>query len=114
MFDLRRPCITCPFRKGVGETFMLPPARLKEIKYGIGFQCHKTLDYTHWGNRRKRAGKNPQQCVGLMAVLQREGPRHTHAMMQLAERFGMDLSGLDPHHEAYDSWADVLKAHAQP
>lgn len=108
MFDLTRPCVDCPFRKGVGDHFQL--RRLDEIFKQDAFQCHKTVDYSNWHNARKRQGDKPQQCAGLMAVLAREGKPNT--IMQVAERWGyLDLAALDSQHEAYESWADVLKAH---
>ena len=110
MFDLKRPCNNCPFRKGVGETFQLSLGRLLEIKRADAFQCHKTVDYGEWIDVYKRQGDRPQQCAGLMAVLAREGK--TNTIMQVAERFGrLDLDTLDPLNEAYASWAAVLDAH---
>jgi hypothetical protein len=110
MFDLKRPCKDCPFRKGVGETFQLSVGRLREIKRGDAFQCHKTVDYSEWIDVHKRQGDRPQQCAGLMAVLARENAANT--IMQVAERFGrLDLDTLDPLGEAYASWAAVLDAH---
>ena len=110
MFDLKRPCMNCPFRKGQGEYFQLPRLRLREIRRGDAFQCHATVDYDHFDDPHKRSGDRPQQCAGLMAVLARENA--TNTIMQIAERFGcLDLAALDPNHEAYESWADVIKAH---
>ena len=43
MFDLKRPCKTCPFRKGQGSRFQL--RRLSEIRRATSFQCHSTVDY---------------------------------------------------------------------
>lgn len=110
MFDLKRPCNNCPFRKGQGEHFQLSRPRLREIRRGDAFQCHKTVDYEHFDNPEKRAGDRPQQCAGLMAVLLREN--RMNSIMQVAERIGgVDFSGVDPDNEAYESWADVLAAH---
>lgn len=108
MFDLKRPCSSCPFRKGVGETFMLRPDRLREIRDAVAFQCHKTVDYSG-EDGRGAPGDRPQQCAGLMAVLEREG--RENQIMQVARRLGADLSGLDPDGEAYESWAAVERAH---
>ena len=84
--------------------------RLREIATGPAFQCHKTVDYAHWNDRRKRQGDRPQQCAGLMAVLARDGA--DNQIMQLAQRLGsLDTAALDPKREAYATWADVLKAH---
>jgi hypothetical protein len=110
LFSLRSPCSNCPFRKGVGETFQLSRPRLREIKNGVAFQCHKSVDYDNWDDDVKRQGNKPQQCAGLMAVLAREGK--TNNIMQIAERFGhLDLTKLDPRNEAYSNWREVLKAH---
>lgn len=109
MFDLKRPCVNCPFRKGVGETFRLPVDRLIEIKFATAFQCHRTVDYEHFEDREKRSGDRPQQCAGLMAVLIRE--KRENSIMQVAQRFGVDLSGIDPKNEAYETWDAVLAAH---
>lgn len=108
MFDLKRPCVNCPFRKGQGHLFQLPSERLKEIVEGIAFQCHKTLEFTEDGENNH--GDNPQQCAGLMAVLHKEG-RHNQ-IMQIAERTGF----LNPDdlklEDAYDSLEEVFKAHS--
>lgn len=110
MFDLKRPCVNCPFRKGQGSLFELHPGRLREIRGATAFQCHKTVDYD--APRAGRAGDRPQQCAGLMAVLHRED--EPNQIMQVAERLGaLDPTTLDPGGEAYASWADVLVAHIE-
>lgn len=106
MFDLKSPCVTCPFRKGQGELFSLPRLRLREIKNATAFQCHKTVNYGEFEDR----GDKPQQCAGLMAVLLRE--RQMNSIMQVAYRFGyLKPEKIDPRGEAYQTWGDVLKAH---
>jgi len=110
MFDLKRPCVNCPFRKGQGEFFRLSPERLAEIKAASAFQCHKTVQYDNDGNGAQ--GDNPQQCAGLMAVLARDGD--DNQIMQVAQRLGrLRIEDVDPENEAYASWADVLKAHVR-
>jgi len=109
MFDLKRPCVNCPFRKGQGERFRLPRLRLREIKRGPAFQCHKTVDYSD-GDSDGQPGDRPQQCAGLMAVLHRENEHNQ--IMQVAERIGgITFDNIDPDQEAYASWNDVLCAH---
>lgn len=110
MFDMKRPCVTCPFR--VGQPFALAPARLEEIRRAPAFQCHKTVGYERFDDPMARQGDRPQQCAGLMAVLDREGAHNQ--IMQIAQRLGVDLSGLDPAREAYGSWSEVLAAHRAP
>jgi len=106
MFDLKRPCTTCPFR--IGQTFFLQRGRLEEIRRGSAFQCHKTVDYDNWNTNRQ--GDRPQQCAGLMAVLHRSG--EPNQIMQVAQRLGhLDPTQLDPRREAFASWAAAVAAH---
>lgn len=108
MFKLKRPCANCPFKKGNGENFRLRYDRLEEIRNASAFQCHKTVTYNVDGT--SAPGDKPQQCAGLMAVLHREGKPST--IMQVGQRLSpFDPGQLDPDGEAYDTWADVLKAH---
>lgn len=107
MFDLTRPCVNCPFRRGQGELFRLGHERLTEIFDAPAFQCHKTVDYA---DDEPEAGDRPQQCAGLMAVLFRAG--RANQIMQVAERLGtFDPTMLDPRGEAYGSIAEAVEAH---
>jgi len=108
MFDLKRPCTNCPFRKDKGGLFALHPDRLAEIMTAPAFQCHKTVDYD--ADYDDRAGDRPQQCAGLMAVLHREG--RPNQIMQIAMRISdFDPAALDPKGEAYQSIDEALHAH---
>lgn len=111
MFDLTRPCVNCPFRKGQGELFGMHRERLKEIINAPAFQCHKTVVYGEDDNGETAdSGERPQQCAGLMAVLHRSDK--PNQIMQVAERFGhLDPTKLDPRNEAYASIEDALRAH---
>lgn len=111
MFDLKSPCVNCPFRKGMGSRFQLSPGRLAEIQSATAFQCHKTVHYdAEPDNQAARAGDRPQQCAGLMAVLARED--RPNQIMQIAVRLGaLDVNALDPRAEAYTTWRDVCAAH---
>ena len=107
MFDLKRPCVNCPFRKGVGETFRMPRRRLTEIVGATAFQCHKTVDYS---GDEPGPGDRPQQCAGLMTVLHRAGC--PNQMMQVAQRLGfLDPDQFDPKEEAYASLDEMFEAH---
>lgn len=106
MFDLKRPCMNCPFRKGQGELFGL--RNLDDIFAAPAFQCHKTVDYSI--GDKGRPGDNPQQCAGLMAILHREGK--PNQIMQVGERLDrFDPEQLDPDGEAYMSMTEARKAH---
>lgn len=109
MFDLKRPCVNCPFRKGQGSLFGLHPERLQATIEGPAFQCHKTVDYSE---HAPRPGDRPQQCAGLMAVLHRSG-RHNQ-IMQIAERLtSFDPAAVDPKGEAYASVEEATRAHLE-
>lgn len=111
MFKLRRPCVTCPFKKGQGSLFRLPEGRLEGILAGSAFQCHKTLDYDVMFDMTPAGpGEHPQQCAGLKAVLSRESK--INQIMQVGKRMGhLDPELLDPDNEAYSSLAAAMKAH---
>lgn len=109
MFDRKRPCANCPFRKGMGSSFRLHPQRLEDIRRGPAFQCHKTIDYAQFEDDVRRQGDTPQQCAGLMAVLHAEN--EPNQIMQVAERLGAFDGGQLDSTTAYASWDDVLNAH---
>jgi hypothetical protein len=110
MFDLKRPCAACPFRKGMGKRFGLPCARLREIRRATAFQCHATVDYKAFDDDEKRQGDRPQQCAGLMTLLHRLN--QPNQIMQVAERLGhLNPATLDPKHEVYATWAEAMRAH---
>lgn len=112
MFDLKRPCVNCPFRIGVGSTFALHPERLADIFAAPAFQCHKTVDYENYEDAEARSGDRPQQCAGLMAVLHRSD-RHNQ-IMQVAERLtDFDPATVDPEREAYASIEAATAAHVE-
>lgn len=107
MFDLKRPCKTCPFRKGNGEHLRINGRTLREIVYSPSYQCGRP----DAGDAEFLVGVDrPQQCAGLMAVLHREGL--PNQIMQVAERLGqLDAQALDPANEAYSSVKELLSAH---
>lgn len=105
MFDLRKPCVNCPFRKSQGPLFRLPAERITDIFEATAFECHKTTGVV--GPKRE-----PQQCAGLIALLHKE--QSSNAIMRAA----MILTGYDPGtvdgSEVYDSFTECLAGHAQP
>lgn len=110
MFDLKRPCVNCPFRKGQGSRFRLTLDRLLGVIGGVAFQCHKTVDYRDAEEGGPQPGDRPQQCAGLMAVLHRSG--RDNQIMQIATRLGsLFPEELDPADEAYGSVEEATAAH---
>lgn len=97
MFDLKRPCSNCPFRKSKGALFALHPQRLVDIFDAPAFQCHKTLE-----------GK-AQQCAGLMSVLHKT--QRENAIMKVARQLtNWRPENLD-HSETYDDTEDAMIGH---
>lgn len=110
MFDLKRPCANCPFRKECGKSFRLGTERLEEIFEAVSFQCHKTVDYEHEDDPIRKQGNKPQQCAGLMSLLSRADK--PNQIMQVAERLGyFDPSRLE-HDAVYASLEDAIKDHS--
>jgi hypothetical protein len=109
MFDLKKPCDTCPFRLGNFDDFDFCQERFEEIVNAPSFQCHKTVEYgeDEFGEPITGQGDNPQQCFGLMSVLAKSGLENQ--IMQVAERLGcLDVSKLAESQETY-SGVDELR-----
>lgn len=110
MFRLKRPCSNCPFVKGAGLKFQLGEDRVREIVDSPAFQCHKTVDYDQFDDPVRRQGEHPQQCVGLMGMLLKEGK--PNQITQVAIR----LKALDPEKleldDVYGSLADAIGEHS--
>jgi len=111
MFNLKRPCKTCPFKADQGTSFSLGKSRLEEIFSAIAFQCHSTIDYDSFEDPIARQGDKPQQCAGLMSLLHRDN--RPNAIMQIAERLGyFDGNKLD-HSGVYNSIAECMRDHTK-
>lgn len=114
MFDLKRPCAECPFRRSRAAAYGLRPQRLEDIRTAPAFQCHKTLGSIQMsedaGSVQRHSGDRPQQCAGLMAVLHASG--QPNQIMQVAQRMGVfDAAVIDPT-DTFDDWAAIEIAHA--
>lgn len=100
MFKLHKPCNDCPFRKCNGQRFRLRHERLREIFTSDAFQCHKTSE------------DKPQQCAGLIILLDKEGMENT--ITQIAIRLGeFDLSKLEDRDQVYDTIEDAIIGHTK-
>ena len=113
MFDLKKPCKSCPFLKVNGERFGLSKARLQEIFEGPAFQCHCSVDYSEdiEGNETHGPGDNPQQCKGLMSLLAYEG--QPNQIMQVAERFGECSVESHKCDGTYQTFQEAIEAHGK-
>lgn len=105
MFDLKRPCNDCPFRKTTGHLYQFSRQRITEIVNAAAFQCHKTVDYSN----PDPAGPKPQQCAGLIALLHKEG--RLNQITQVATRMINYDPGSVEADDVYESIDDVMRAH---
>lgn len=100
MFDLKKPCSSCPFLRVNGPNFALRTGRLREIADADAFQCHMTL-YSR-----------PQQCAGLISVLAKSMQANKITVMAQA------LTNYDPGSvdgsETYDSIDETMAEHNRP
>jgi hypothetical protein len=96
MFDLKKPCKSCPFLKE--QNLSVGEKRLHEIIKGLldddrsTFICHNTIDYdkdvdANTGFMEVDAYKGHKQCAGAMIVL--EKMRYMTVGMRIATVMGM-------------------------
>ncbi len=110
MFNLKRPCDSCPFRIGQGEKFQLSQDRLQEIFDAEAFQCHKTVVYgDDDAGPTTEQGDKPEQCYGLMSLLEHEQTSNT--IMRVAYAFRTIKPGEHRSEETYKSFEEAIKAH---
>lgn len=103
MFDYKKPCNDCPFRKTQGSLYRICQDRLNQIFTGPAFECHKTTGAT--GTKHE-----PQQCAGLMALLHREN--RPNQIMQVATRMGyLNPAQIDAT-EVYATLEDAINDHS--
>lgn len=82
-FDLKKPCVDCPFVPGSSTNTTLSEGRIEGIVYDIShndmsFTCHKTLDLP---------SPDQQHCAGAMIYLEKQN--NPNQVMRIAERFGV-------------------------
>lgn len=88
-FDMTKPCVNCPFRKGE-KAVRLRPGRVEEIINSEGiFGCHKTVDYSD-DDGDGRNHEDTQGCVGFMVFMDKQ--RRTNQAQQIGIRLGI----IDP------------------
>lgn len=100
VFDLKRPCKKCPFRRDIHP--FLRRERAEEIAEallsGLNFYCHETVDYDRWEHEDEEGGSEgeycpdgeEQHCAGASMMLWRYGT--PNQMMRICLRLNL----LDP------------------
>jgi hypothetical protein len=102
MFDYKKPCSNCPWRKSQAPNFRLSAWRLEEIFYATAFECHKTV----------HSDKAPQQCVGLIALQAKEQQLNTITRAAIA-LIDYDPTAIDDS-DTFDTLQEAITAHLNP
>lgn len=111
VFDLKRPCIQCPFRTD-GARVPLRPGRAAEIianlvERGESFPCHKTMVH---GEEGLEVVISSQVCAGAMILL--TAINQPNKIMQIGEWMGLfDPTALDPGAPACRTIEEFLALH---
>lgn len=101
MFQIKKPCIDCPFVKGSSTNTTLAEGRMEDIIDSLHkdhiFSCHKTIDYSQQDlmddATTYQLQEQNQFCAGAMNYLVKEG--RPNAQMQIAMRLGwLDVEKL--------------------
>lgn len=92
-FNLKKPCIDCPFVKGSSTNKSLAEGRIagivKDLRTNHTFTCHKTLE---------KPKIEQSHCAGALIFLEREAQfgESQNQMLQIAGRLGLyDRNSLD-------------------
>jgi hypothetical protein len=101
LFEIKKACKDCPFRKGSSTDQTLAPGRVKgiveDLYRDMSFHCHKTLDETN------QIHNDSKFCRGSLLYMEREGVKNQ--MMQVGFRLGL-YDGRMP--ETEDGLIDVI------
>jgi hypothetical protein len=123
-FDLRKPCVDCPFRKDALAGW-LGRERAQEIadaltKEDKTFACHKTvahhdieveegdIDQAEYDEELA----NRQHCAGAIAMVEAEGA--ANSMLQVSERLGIrdpERVTAEGRELSFDSVEDFVARH---
>lgn len=119
MFDLKKPCDNCPFRKEGG--IRLEPRRAREIAQGqidnpgFTFPCHKTVNYddrdedddTHYVWQKQN-----QYCAGALNFALNVG--RSNQMIRIAAITGWKWKEMKEQELCFDSVASMVAAQTPP
>jgi hypothetical protein len=113
-YDLKTPCINCPFRSDVKA--YIRPERVDEIERSLErgvFPCHKTVDYEADGVTEDdvEAGvtADSQHCAGALILLEKMSK--SSQMMRVAENVNLyDRRKLDMKTPVYKTFAAMRAA----
>lgn len=113
-FDLKRPCVGCPFLKEGGVKH-LGARRAREIAMnsatssGGTFACHKTVRFDEDGNEIER--RSQQHCAGALLFMEKVNEGATQ-FVRIAERLGIyNKDSYTGAELVFDTVEDMVAAH---
>jgi len=117
-FDLKRPCVNCPFRRDVPG--FLSTGRAEEITDAIlrqdqTFTCHKTLsgertEDEHGMEGDYHAGPKDQFCAGALIFLEKNGfPSYPPRLAMALKLWSPDQ--MRSKELVFDTAAEMLEHH---
>lgn len=91
MFNMKKPCNDCPFRKDGTMLKSLGYDRVEEIVVNVVkedgfFPCHKTVDYSV---EREGITANNKFCAGALIAIEKADATYRNVNTRLAVGFGM-------------------------
>jgi hypothetical protein len=98
-WDLRKPCVDCPFLRSNMQKFNFTYDRaeqLADVARMSTFDCHKTVDFVEDenGESDQRRTAKTQVCAGSLIAMELD--EESSQMMRIAERTGVyDHTKLD-------------------
>ena len=113
LFNLKKPCNDCPFRRDSPQGW-LGKERAKDISTtlvkGIGtFSCHKTTGAT---NGEDVPQEKQSQCFGALQMLRNSNKLESGFIFQMATRLlGADFSGVKKSKEIFRNKTQFIKHH---
>jgi hypothetical protein len=110
-FDLRSPCVQCPFRHDI--EFYLGRGRVRDIYDSLtlgdaSFSCHKTTHFDDDGHYDPDGSE--QHCAGAMIMLIKQRG-YGNQIMRIAERLDLfDPDQLDLNAPVFECVEDMIDA----
>lgn len=106
LFDVKKPCVDCPFRKDGIMLESLSDGRIEEILTNVleedgFFSCHKTIDYSDENFRRLQNGNH--FCAGALIAIEKADKTLANRNTRLGRIFGIyDPANLSGHDEVIE------------
>jgi hypothetical protein len=91
MFDIKKPCVDCPFRKDGHMLRSLGKGRMEEIVTNVVkedgfFSCHKTVDYSDDTPTLKEQNRF---CAGALIAVEKADATYRNRNTRIANMMGI-------------------------